>query len=175
MKKDFVAPILVLSLICLVISGALAFTNSVTEPVIASAAAEREEAARHEMIPDATDFETITADGLPATIKEVYRSTNGVGYIFKMLTSGYGGDIIIMCAINPEGKIIQSRALEPLSETKGLGAKVAEAPFANQFSGADSRLEGVSAISGATISSTAYINAIKDAFSAFEIVKGVAK
>ena len=170
MKKDFVAPILVLTLICLVISGALAFTNSITEPVIVSAAAEREEAARYEMIPEADGFKIIEAGGLPSTIREVYGSTNGVGYIFMISTSGYGGDIVIICGMDTDGRLIHSKALE-LSETKGLGARIAEAPFADQFDGADSSLGGIAAITGATISSTAYINAIRDAFTAFEIIR----
>ena len=171
MKKDFAAPILVLSLICLVISGALAFTNSVTEPVIASAAAEREEAARREMIPEASDFETIAAEGLPSTIREVYKSTNDVGYIFMITTSGYGGDIIIICGIAPDGRLIGSRAIEQ-AETKGLGSRIAEDAYSNQYIGMDSSLNGIVAITGATISSTAYLNAIKDAFTAYEIIMG---
>ena len=170
MRKDFVAPILVLTLICLVISGALAFTNSITEPVITGAAAEREEAARYEIIPEADDFELFSADGLPATVREVYRSTNGVGYIFMIMTSGYGGDIKIICGVDADGRVIRSRAIEQ-SETKGLGARIAEAPFADQFDGVDSELEGVDAITGATISSTAYIGAIRDALDAFEIIR----
>ena len=168
------APILVLTLICLVISGALAFTNSVTEPVISGAAAEREEEARYEMIPEAENFEILVFEGLPASIRNVYRSTNNVGYVFMITTSGYGGDIKIMCGIAPDGRLIGSRAIEQ-TETKGLGARIAEAPFASQFDGKDSKLEGVVAITGATISSTAYINAIKDAFAAYEIIKGVSQ
>ena len=171
MKKDFAAPILVLTIICLIISGALAFTNSVTAPIIASAATQREEEARYEMIPEAEDFELVTVEGLPSTIKDVYRSTNDVGYIFMISTSGYGGDVRIICAIDAGGKIIRSMAIEQ-TETKGLGARIAEPTFAGQFDGADSSLSGVVAITGATISSTAYINAIKDAFTAFELVVG---
>ena len=171
MKKDFVAPILVLTLICLVISGALAFTNSVTEPVIADAAAEREETARREIIPEADDFEIIAAEGLPSTVREVYKSTNDVGYIFMITTNGYGGDMKIVCGITTDGRLISCRASDVQNETKGLGARVADAPFAGQFDGKDSNLEGVAAITGATISSTAYINAIKDAFVAFELIR----
>ncbi len=172
MKKDFVLPILALTLICLIISAALAITNSFTEPVIAKAATDRAEAARSEVIPDADGFELIKADGLPATVKEVYKTTNNVGYIFMLAASGYGGDINIICAISPDGTIIATKTLAH-TETKGMGSKITEEPFAGQFPGKDSTLEGVDAISGATISSKAYIGAIKDAFAAYEIVKGV--
>ena len=57
------------------------------------------------------------------------------------------------------------------NETPGLGSKTTEDDFRNQFTGKDETLEGVSAISGATVSSNYYINAVKDAFTAFEIAK----
>lgn len=172
MKKDFVLPILALTLICLLISAALAFTNSFTAPVIEKAAAERAEAARSEVIPAADSFELITVDGLPATVKEVYKTTNNVGYIFMLTAAGYGGDISIICGIAPDGSIIATKTLQQ-TETKGLGTKITEEPFAGQFPGKDASLSGVDAITGATISSKAYINAIKDAFTAYDIVKGV--
>jgi electron transport complex protein RnfG len=88
-----------------------------------------------------------------------------------MLTAkGYGGDIKIICGIDSDGKIIACKTLEQ-SETKGLGSRVAETPFQNQFTGGGASMDGVSAISGATISSSAYIGAVKDALTAFELVK----
>ncbi len=170
MKKDFVIPVVVLALICLVISAALAFTNSVTEPVIAAAAAARAEAAEKEVIPDATGFEKLDVDGLPASVAEVYTTANDVGYIFMLTTRGYGGDIKIICAIRPDGTVITCRTLEQ-TETKGLGSRIAEPSFEEQFTGAGAPLDGVEAITGATISSSAYINAVRDAFTAFELVK----
>jgi electron transport complex protein RnfG len=172
MKKDFVLPIVALTLICLIISAALAFTNSFTEPVIAKAAAERAEAARSEVIPGAAGFELMQVDGLPATVKEVYRTTNNVGYVFMITASGYGGDIKLICGIDTDGKLIMTKTLAQ-AETKGMGSKITEDAFAGQFPGKDSTLEGVDAIAGATISSKAYIGAVKDAFTAFERVKGV--
>ena len=172
MKDDFIMPILVLALICLVVSGALAATNVVTEPVITSAAEARAETARYEMLPESTGFERIEADGLPDTVREVYRSENGVGFVLIMVTKGYGGDIRIICGMDNDGRVTKSSTLAH-NETKGLGSKITELPFESQFAGADSRLSGVSAITGATISTEAYISAIGDAFAAFEIVRGV--
>lgn len=168
-KHDFVMPIVVLGAICLVITALLALTNSATEPVITQAALERAEAARSEIIPEAEEFQLLEADGLPATVKEVYGTSNGAGYIFMLTTMGYGGEMDLICGIDPEGKIIAVRTLAH-GETKGMGSKTAEEPFRSQFVGKDKNLEGVDAITGATISSTAYLNAIADAFDAFELV-----
>lgn len=56
-KADVIKSIVVLAVICLVISGALAVVNSFTSPVIAAAAAERETQARQAVLPEAADFE----------------------------------------------------------------------------------------------------------------------
>ena len=170
-KKDFVMPIVVLTAICLVITALLAVTNSITSSVIAKAAQERAEAARAVIIPDADGFELIEAAGLPDTVEEVYKATNNTGYVFMLSTIGYGGVMKLICGIDNDGRIINVQTLEH-SETKGMGSKTAEEPFRSQFPGKDENLDGVEAISGATISSKAYLGAIGDAFTAFNIVTG---
>ena len=91
-----------------------------------------------------------------------------------MLTvTAYRGDMDLICGIDNDGRIIATKTLKH-SETKGMGSKTTEEPFRSQFTGKDSSLEGVQAVSGATISSKAYLGAIGDAFTAWEIAKGVA-
>ncbi|NLH01818.1 MAG: RnfABCDGE type electron transport complex subunit G [Clostridiales bacterium] len=168
--KDFVKPILVLSLICLVISAALAFTNQKTAPIIAEAERVKAEEARKEMLPQADSFTKMELEGLPATVTEVYKADNGAGFVFMLTAKGYGGDIKLICGIDSEGKITDCNTLSQ-SETKGLGTKITQPEFRSQFSGKDSSLEGVETISGATISSKAFVNAIKDAFTAYKAAK----
>ncbi len=173
MKKDFVLPILVLRVICLLITGALAVTNNFTEPVITAAAAERAAAARQEILPKAGGFELMQLDGLPATVKEIYKTTNNAGYFFLLTASGYGGELKIICAIDSDGFIVGSKTLEQ-SETKGLGTKSID-KIESSIAGADSTLSGVDGVSGATITAKAYLGAVHDAFTAFEIAKEAAK
>ena len=52
-------PVVVLCAICIVITGALAATNNVTAPIIEEATRAAQEAARKELIPEATAFEKI--------------------------------------------------------------------------------------------------------------------
>jgi len=177
MKKDYFAPIIVLMVICLVVSGALAVSNSITEPIIAKAAAERADSARKSILPNATGFELLDienfrSDGsISKRITDVYRSTNNVGYIFMITTSGYGGEIKLICGIDPSGKIINTTTLSQ-TETQGLGTPVFAEAHAGQYKGKDKNgAEGISAISGATISSNAFKNGILDALAAFEIVR----
>lgn len=173
MKKDFVMPILVLTVICLVVSAALAFTNAKTAPIIEETARKTAEAARIEMLPEADSFELMELTDLPGSVTEVYRAENGAGYVFMLETKGYGGIISMICGMDADGVITDCKALSH-SETKGLGSKITDSSFRDQFSGTNSSLEGVSTITGASISSGAYINAIRDAFAAYEIAREAA-
>jgi electron transport complex protein RnfG len=173
-KKDFVMPIVVLTVICLVISAALAFTNNMTKPVIDAAAAQRADEVRFAVMPQADTFKKIEASGLPESITDVYMAENGVGYVFTVIAKGYGGNMEIICGVDPDGHITACKTLAH-SETAGLGSKTAQDEYRNQYVGKGSSLEGVSAISGATVSSKAYESAIKDVFKAFETVKGAAQ
>ena len=171
MKNDFVIPILVLSLLCLFVSGLLAVGNKFTQPVIEEAAAQRAEAARREIIPQAGDFVLLEVEGLPKTVSAVYGTTNNAGYIFLVRSNGYGGEINFMCGIDLEGKLIRTVVLAQ-TETKGLGTPVFEEGHAGQYRGRDKNgIEGVAAISGATITSNAFKRGIRDSFEAFEIVR----
>lgn len=168
--KDFVKPILVLTLICLVISAALAFTNQKTAPIIEQAEKTKAEEARKEVLPEADSFTLMELSGLPASVTEVYSADNGAGYVFMLTTKGYGGEMKLICGMDTDGNITSCNTLSQ-SETKGLGTKTTLPAFRDQFTGKDSSLSGVETISGATISSSAYIGAIKDAFTAYELAK----
>jgi electron transport complex protein RnfG len=177
MKKDFVFPIAVLTVICLVISAALAITNNFTAPVITAAAEQRASEARSAVIPDADGFEQIDITALtsgsaefPISVKGIYHSTNDKGYVFMMTVQGYGGDLEIICGIDEDGSIIAAKTLSAANETKGMGTKVTEPGFESQFPGKTAS-DSFDTIAGATISSKAYVGAIKDAFAAYGLVK----
>ena len=176
MKNDFVLPILVLSLICLVVAGALAVVNNFTLPVIELAAAERAAAARKEIIPEADGFDFLVVEGAPRSIIEIYKATNDTGYIFIISIPGYGGNIDLICGINNDGRIIKTAVLAH-TETKGMTDPVfaqhhpTQPTFQGNFIGKDKDLNGIVPVTGATISSNAYKNGIKDAFTAFELIR----
>lgn len=171
-KKDFVMPILVLTMICLFMSTILAYTNKITAPIIEETSKRIAEEARLEVLPKADSFEKLDIENLPKTITEVYEAKNGAGYVFMIVTDGYGGKgtMKLICGVDENGMITTTKTMSH-EETPGLGSKTTEADFRNQFVGKDANLEGVSAISGASVSSGYYINAIKDVFVAYEIAK----
>lgn len=169
--KNIIKPVIVLTCICLVVSVLLAYVNSVTAPIIAEAEQRTAQEAMAEVLPEADSFDPINIDGLPERVDEVYRAENGSGYVFMLTTKGYGGDMKLICGINADGTIETCKTLSH-SETSGLGSKTAEDPYRNQYCGKSADTLGeVDAISGATISSTAYMNAVQDAFEAFGMVK----
>ncbi|MCL2180172.1 MAG: FMN-binding protein [Treponema sp.] len=166
-----IRPILILSLICFFVTGILAFVNNLTYPVIESAAAERAANARKEIIPHADRFELLKINGLPLNVTQVYRAEYDKGFIFMVTTFGYGGEIKMICGIDPNGNVIKSAVLAH-NETQGLGTPIFELPHAGQYWGKDKNgIETIDAISGATITSNAYKNGIRYALAAFEIVK----
>jgi len=147
--------------------------NNITKPVIAEAAASRTEVAMISKIPEATGFElldTDSYDGLPETVRDVYRTTNDIGYIIIAAVSGFSGDITIMCAIDNNGKIISVSTLSH-TETKGIGTVIEQPSFLDTFKGKDSGLDGVDTVTGATISTRPFIRAVRDMLEAFEIIR----
>ena len=118
-------PIVVLCVICVVITGALAATNSVTAPIIAEAIAEAQRLARMELLPEADDFTEVKVDA--ANVDSVYTANNGVGTVVTSNSKGYGGTITVMVAFNPDDTIKQIKITDQ-QETKGIGSKAADSP-----------------------------------------------
>lgn len=176
-KQGIIKAVVVLVVICIVISGALAVVNSFTAPVSAANAEARETSARQELIPEAASFEQVT-ENLPENVLGAYvgKTADGsvAGYVITSSGKGFGGTIQVMTAISPEGTILRCKTLDVSGETKTLGGQTANESYTSQYEGQDSSLSGVSAISGATITSTAYESCVKTAFEAYEAMKEAA-
>ena len=167
-------PIVVLVVICIVVTGALAATNEVTAPIIEEATRLAEEKARTELLPEADGFEEITGVDVD-NVSAVYRSTNDVGVVITSSAKGYGGDVVVMTAINPNGTIKQIKVTEQ-KETKGIGSRVADTPsYWENYVGLDTSdalvlNQDVDAVTSATVSSTALINAVNAAIEAYHAI-----
>lgn len=167
-------PIVVLVIICIVVTGALAATNGVTAPIITAATEEAERASRSELLPEAEDFDEVTGVEV-ANVSAIYKSTNDVGVVITSSAKGYGGDVVVMTAFNPDGTIKQIKVTEQ-AETKGIGSKVVDTPsYWENYQGLDASQplvlnEDVDAVTSATISSTALINAVNSAIEAYNAI-----
>ena len=166
-------PIVVLGVICVVITGALAATNNITKPIIEEATRKAQEAARMELLPEADSFTKV--DGVAVTdVADVYVADNGVGAVVTAFAKGYGGTMTVMVGFTSDGTIRQIKVTEN-AETKGIGSKVAGDPaFWTRFEGLEAKElvlnEDVDALSGATISSKALLAAVNAAINGYNAI-----
>ena len=125
-KQSIIKAVVVLVVICIVISGALAVVNSFTAPVSAANAEARETAARQELIPEANSFEQVT-DGLPENVLSAYvgKASDGsvAGYVITASGKGFGGTIQVMVAISPEGTILRCKTLDVSAKRRRSAAR----------------------------------------------------
>lgn len=167
MKKSIVSTV-VLVAICAVMAVLLAVTNAITAPIIEKNQDAAANEALLEVMPNGQSFERIdlSAYTLPATVTEVFKETGG-GYVVKMTTAGYGSGFVIMCGINPDGTVSGAVCL---ASTETLGH---EKTFGERFTGKDAAgVDAVDTLSGATKTTQAYKNAIKDALNTATILGG---
>ncbi|MFH1622333.1 MAG: RnfABCDGE type electron transport complex subunit G [Candidatus Omnitrophota bacterium] len=174
---------LTLLVICLVASGLLTSVYSLTKDKIEAQREDEETIGLREVLPRARDFKFIDKAKNSYYIGTDARG-NIVGYVFITQKKGYSSDIITMVGIDSNG-IIQAIKILSQNETPGLGSKIVEvkedktkwsvpseksekrtAPkpwFQEQFKGKNvDSLDQVETITGATISSTAVIDSIKE-------------
>ena len=166
-------PIVVLCVICIVITGALAATNSATAPIILAAKLEAERLARMALLPEADDFTRVDSVSVD-NVSDVYAANNGTGYVITSTAKGYGGTMTVMVAYSPDGTIKQIKVTEQ-AETQGIGSKVAgDASFWARYAGLEAKPlvldQDVDRLSGATISSRALTAAVNSAIDAYNAI-----
>ncbi len=163
--------VVVLVCICAVVALMLAVTNLITAPLIEANEEAAAQKALTEVMPNGTDFQKLSLDGytLPKAVMEAYREAGG-GYVVRLMTTGYGSGMTIMCGIDVDGTISGAVCLSS-SETLGY-----EKTFGERFRGLDAAgAEQVDTVSGATMTTSAYRAAILDALAAVNTFKGGAE
>ncbi len=166
-------PIVVLVSICIVTSLLLSLTNSVTQPIIAQNLATAAEQSRLLLLPNAEGFEAVDTAGAE-NVTAIYSTTNNVGWIIEASAQGYAGKVPVMVAFDDGGTILGVSFPEN-SETVGLGQKVREPEFAQQFANLSAEnltLGDIDKIASATISSSAAVNAVNAAINAYHMQTG---
>ena len=167
--KTYLKNLTVFISICAVITLLLATTNFITAPIVEKNQNAAANEALLEVMPDGQGFEKVELENLtlPATVTEIQKETSGKGYVIKLVTSGYGSDMVIMCGVNAEGVVTGAVCLssnETLSKEKTYGENFTDKDAAG--------VEGVDTITGATKTTEAYKNAIKDALNTAIIMGG---
>lgn len=177
LKSNFLNMALVLTIISLVAAGALAAVYTLTVEPIAQAKAQKEEQAVREVLPSYTRTETDSVNGL--ALVRAYNGDTFVGAAVKTEETGFGGAVKLMVGFDAQGKIVNYSVLEQ-TETPGLGTKMvdwfktdknhqnicglnpSEVKFTVSKDGGD-----IDAITAATISSRAFLNAVRKAYNAY--------
>lgn len=163
--NQYTRMIVVLMIISIASGAALALSYEITNPKIQEQARQRLEQSVLMVIPGATKMDVVEKEDMTIYIG-LDDEGNKKGISFEASGSGFNGPIDMMVGYNPkDGKVTGVEVLS-MSETPGVGAKIKESAFTEQFkekSVEDQFIvnEDVEAISGATISSTAVAEAIK--------------
>lgn len=161
-QKQKFMPAIVLTAICLVVALALAAVNLFTAPIVEENNRQKEMESLRLVMPDGADFTEEQGLSLPATVKSVYRETEGRGFVLLLSTTSQytsGDPMNITVGIGADGKITGIR-LTSYTESKDFGKETYPATYV----GKDETLSGVKLVAGITYSSTAFREAIKDAF-----------
>lgn len=181
-KDTMAGPTVVLLIICLIVSGALAFTYQLTAPQIEKINKDNADAARLVVLPDADSF-TAAEGELPDGVTEYYTADNGAGVVVTAQSKSFGGLITVMVGFDPEGTITGVKVTAH-SDTPGLGTKAQDAGYLEkQYVGktstdnADSikKDSTITAVTGATVSSNGVYGAVNNAIAAFSEMGGVQK
>lgn len=153
----------ILGAICAAAAGLLATVNYLTLPMIIAQKLAQEKKVLLEVLPQAERFEPMKSSRSDIICYKAYRKDNTpAGVAFKASAKGYSGIIETMVGISLEGKILAVKILDQ-SETPGLGTRIFEPSFLAQFTNrSGSELDEVQAIAGATISSKAVADSVKN-------------
>lgn len=160
--KEMFRYALILGLIGLIASAVLAVVNAFTEPQIRLQQAREEQAALEELMPGASVFNPVPEQGDLKYYRAYNEQKKLLGFVIKASQRGYSSDITVLAALSPKLEIADIKILSA-NETPGLGSRINEDSFRGQFRGKDIQsLDSVQAITGATISSSAVLNAIRN-------------
>lgn len=180
-------PVIALTLIAAIAGVALSGVYSVTKDTIEEQKAFAQATAYREVCPEATSFayndkaqEILGDEGTDADSAHINAcyvgkddSGNTVGYALSVSSKGFGGNVTMALGLTPDGAIRKISFTE-LNETAGLGMRADEDAFKDQFVGKSGSItygeDGVEAMSGATVTSTAVKNAVNAGLNFYETV-----
>ena len=167
---DIVKLALRLFIFALVASVLLAVTNEVTKGPIEQQKLASKMAALNTVLPGC-EYEQIEYEGISddSALDEIFIGKNAdgsiKGYALTANPQGYGGEIPITLGVS-EGGYVTQVYVGSLQETQGLGSRVGDDAFKDQFiaiaADPDTMRNDVDTIAGATISSSAFVNAVQE-------------
>jgi electron transport complex protein RnfG len=172
-----------LTLIALISSALLGFVYEATKGPIALSNLNKKLNAIKQVVPEFNNnpneemYRLPTGDGDSLEVYPAKKDETVVGYAVNTYSpKGFSGNISLMTGFKPDGTIINITVLEQ-KETPGLGTKMAEPSFKDQFNDKNPagfqlkvKKDGgqVDAITAATISSRAFCDAVQRAYNTLQ-------
>ena len=182
-ESTFRNMVLSLTLISLGASACLGYVYQMTKVPIELSILNKKITAIKQVVPDfnndpnAEMYKLPTGDGDSLDVYPAKKDSVLVGYAVNTNTKkGFSGNINLMAGFKPDGTIINISVLEQ-KETPGLGTKMTEPLFKNQFNSKNPsefklkvKKDGgpVDAITAATISSRAFCDALQRAYNSLQ-------
>ncbi|MEW6163864.1 MAG: RnfABCDGE type electron transport complex subunit G [Pseudomonadota bacterium] len=184
-----------LGIVALLASAALAYGNRLTHDAIARAEADDLAASLAQVLPAGAsdqqpgdllnDTLKVSAGGTAVTVYRARKAGAVTGAVFRMAARGYAGDIVVLMAVDPRGRMLGARVVKH-AETPGLGDKI-EIAKAKWILGFDGKSLGDPApekwgvkkdggvfdqFAGATITPRAVVKAVKQGLEFFAAHRG---
>lgn len=175
--NEILNPIFVLTVICLIVAAALSLTNSLTANRIERINLQNKNTEMAALIPAEKYEEMVVLWEVADPHLSLYKAKNGeeiAGYIVTSSARGYGGEIVVMTAFNPDKSVKAISILNADNETPGLGQNITRQDFLSRFitlnsaatvvkDKADVAAGEIEAWTGATISSKGTVTAVNSA------------
>ena len=182
-ESTFKNMVLSLTLISLGASTCLGFVYKMTKAPIELSVLNKKLSAIKEVVPEFDNnpseemYRLPTGDGDSLDVYPAKKDNKIVGYAVNTYTKkGFSGNVSLVTGFKPDGTIFNITVLEQ-KETPGLGAKMTEHSFKDQFNDKNPaefsmkvKKDGgqVDAITAATISSRAFCDAVQRAYNALQ-------
>jgi electron transport complex protein RnfG len=182
-ESTFKNMVLSLTLISLGASACLGFVYKMTKAPIELSILNKKLSAIKEVVPEFDNnpneemYRLPTGDGDSLDVYPAKKNNEIVGYAVNTYTKkGFSGNVSLVAGFKPDGTIFNITVLEQ-KETPGLGAKMTEPSFKNQFNDKNPaefsmkvKKDGgqVDAITAATISSRAFCDAVQRAYNSLQ-------
>ncbi len=164
--------VVVLVVVSVLSATSLSIVYEKTKPIIEEVKGGELKESLKEVFPDANYFQDDVSSELISTekegIKKVFNAydekDNKIGVVLLIDRMGFGGTIKILGGLELRTDEITGMKIVEHLETPGLGERISKPEFLNQFLGKSTKIkaEEVDAITGATISSTAVIDAVTE-------------
>jgi Na+-translocating ferredoxin:NAD+ oxidoreductase subunit G len=182
-ESTFKNMVLSLTFISLAASACLGFVYEYTKKPIELSNLNKKLDAIKQVVPDFNNnpnnemYKLPTGEGDSLDVYPAKKDSIIVGYAVNTYTKkGFSGNISLMAGFKPDGTIVNITVLEQ-KETPGLGTKMTESKFKDQFNDKNPsqftlkvKKDGgpVDAITAATISSRAFCDAVQRAYNTLQ-------